>query len=331
MFTDEKINAFIINVTGKSYQVSELQGDASHRKYYRIISGEESHILCIDEKFKGIPPEEYGFCIVHQLFMKNGIPVPEIYSTDNNAGLMLIQDLGDTLLENIYSNMSRNEAAALYGDLINIIAQIQFITGDKRNIPFSLAFDTDKLMFEFSFFVDHALNDYFRSCISSDMIEELRIEFSKVSGILYRPELFVLNHRDFHSRNVMINKDRHYLIDFQDARMGLPHYDLVSLVRDSYLRLDDDLVEKLKNDHFNILKAGGYNRMTYEEYEYYFDIMAFQRNVKAIGTFGYQVCTLKKNLYQKYIQPTVDYLNEYAGRREVLSGAYNILKRLFEA
>ncbi|MBN2040151.1 MAG: phosphotransferase [Spirochaetes bacterium] len=330
MFKNETINLFLEKFSGSSFEASELKGDASSREYYRIISGKKSYILCIDENFKGVPPEEYAFCIIHDLFKNNKIPVPEIYCTDEEAGLLLIQDLGDVLLEQNYIKMSRGEAATLYSELINIIAQIQFINNNRKDIPFSLAFDIDKLMYEFNFFIDHALIGYFKADISNDLLEELREEFRKIAVILYKPELFVLNHRDFHSRNVLISRNEPSLIDFQDARMGLPHYDMVSLLRDSYLQLEDNLVKKLKKDHYNILKAGGYSRMEFDEYEYYFDIMAFQRNIKAIGTFGYQITSLGKDLYRKYIIPTVSYLNGYIRKRNELAAAAGIIKRFIE-
>lgn len=331
MFADEKINNFIKNsVCRRSYEVSKLQGDASTREYYRIYSGEKSYILCIDNNLKGIPPEEYTFCIVHNLFRNRGIPVPEIYSIDEKAGAILLQDLGDSLLELNYKSISKSAAAELYGELTHTIAEIQFIDGDAKGVPFSLSFDVPKLMYEFNFFIDNALTGYFKCDISGDLLEELRNEFNKISLILYKPELFVLNHRDFHSRNIMIDSGKPYLIDFQDARMGLPHYDLVSLLRDSYLRLDDDLVNMLKKKHYNTLKSGGYSRLDFDEYDYYYDIMAFQRNVKAVGTFGYQITSMGKNQYQKYIMPTIAYLKDYIKRRSELSGAAGILKRFIE-
>jgi len=330
MIVDELINNFIKNSLHDSYKLSKLTGDASTREYYRISSSGRSYILCIDDKLKGISSKEYTYCIVHDIFKKRGIPVPEIYSIDEKAGAILLQDLGDSLLELKYKSMSKTARIDLYSELTHTVAEIQFIDGDAKTVPFSLSFDVPKLMYEFDFFIDHALLAYFKADISGDLLDELRNEFNKISLILYQPELFVLNHRDFHSRNIMIESGKLYLIDFQDARMGLPHYDLVSLLRDSYLRLDDSLVTKLKKKHYNTLKAGGYSRMDYDEYEYYFDIMAFQRNVKALGTFGYQLTSLGKNQYQKYIMPTIAYLKDYIKRRSELSGATGILKRFIE-
>ena len=55
----------------------------------------------------------------------------------------------------------------------------------------------------------------------------------------------MLCHRDYHSRNLMLHEGRLYMIDFQDARMGPDTYDLVSLLRDSYVDLAEVAVDEL--------------------------------------------------------------------------------------
>lgn len=92
------------------------------------------------------------------------------------------------------------------------------------------------------------------------MPEFLRREFEAITETLVQPEHFVLNHRDFHSRNIMIRNGKPVLIDFQDARMGLPQYDAVSLIRDSYTDLDNELAEELKTRHYRQLKIGASSR-----------------------------------------------------------------------
>jgi aminoglycoside/choline kinase family phosphotransferase len=203
---------------------------------------------------------------------------------------------------------------------------IQSISGTGKHPPFSMSFDTDKLMFEFDFFVGHALLDYFHAELTEADEKCLRQAFLDIAGILVRPERFVLNHRDFHSRNILMQDPKqHMLLDFQDARMGLPQYDAVSLLRDSYVTLEEDLVEHLMDCHYRRLCEVGYRRMTWEEYVFFFDMMAFQRNVKALGTFGYQITKRNNRVYERYIRPTVAYLPVYIERREELRKAGELL------
>ncbi|MDY6934057.1 MAG: phosphotransferase [Spirochaetota bacterium] len=317
---------FIQNFIGDNYYIEKLDGDASTREYFRIISPNKTCILCIDSSLKNIPLGEYPYIAIHDIFRRRDIPVPEVYSLDNINGLLLIEDLGEGILEAIYSDLSDCEIHRIYQKLIDIIVEIQLTEGDDRCVPFNLSFDIDKLMFEFNFFIKHALIHYFQADISKGELEKLNSEFFKISEILYIPGWFVLNHRDFHSRNIIIHQSKPFVIDFQDARMGLPQYDVVSLLRDSYLVLDNGLVETLKRHHYTSLNKRGYNMMTPDEYEYYFDILAFQRNVKAIGSFAYQVASLHNKRYEKYIAPTLKYLWKYNETRKELNDAVEIIK-----
>jgi len=185
-----------------------------------------------------------------------------------------------------------------------------------------------KLLFEFEFFITHALKGYLKKNPDQVPVDALMKDFSAIADILQRPDIFVLNHRDFHSRNIMISGRGHCIIDFQDARMGLPHYDLASLIRDSYVHLDDALYETLLDYYYRSARERDITAMERDEFDYYMDIMAFQRNVKALGSFGWLV-SCGKGWFERYIGPTLSYLGDYALRRHELRSPYNIISELF--
>jgi aminoglycoside/choline kinase family phosphotransferase len=116
-------------------------------------------------------------------------------------------------------------------------------------------------------------------------------------------ETRVLCHRDYHSRNLMLHRGRLYIIDFQDARMGPDTYDLVSLLRDSYVDLTDRELDELIA-YFLALKGSG----DATEFRRRFDVMALQRNLKALGTFGYQTIARANPVYIQYIPRTLRYV-----------------------
>jgi aminoglycoside/choline kinase family phosphotransferase len=93
-----------------------------------------------------------------------------------------------------------------------------------------------------------------------------------------------------------------YIIDFQDARLGPDTYDLASLLRDSYVDIADRELDELIA-YFLALKglADG------EEFRRRFDLMALQRNLKALGTFGYQTMTRRNPVYIQYMPRTLRY------------------------
>ena len=107
----------------------------------------------------------------------------------------------------------------------------------------------------------------------------------------------MLCHRDYHSRNLMLHRDSLYIIDFQDARMGPDTYDLVSLLRDSYVDIVDREVDELIA-YFLALKGRNQDDL---EFRRRFDVMALQRNLKALGTFGYQTIARRNTVYIQYM------------------------------
>ena len=104
----------------------------------------------------------------------------------------------------------------------------------------------------------------------------------------------------------MLCDDQLYIIDFQDARMGPETYDLVSLLRDSYVDLPEETVADLIA-YFLALK--GVTGST-PEFRQRFDVMALQRNLKALGTFGYQTTARRNPVYIQYIPRTLRYVRD---------------------
>lgn len=317
-------NEFVQRSIGHFDSLQRLDGDASTREYFRVLQGNRSYILCYDHAFEGNAEGNYPFLTVHSLLKRQGIPVPEILFTDSRRGLLLEEDCGDILLEEYNATASHDARMEMYTGLLDILVQMQSIPSD-NSIPFTLTFDVEKLMFEFNFFIEHALEGHF-GCADSVVKQELHDEFLRISMELNRPEYFVFTHRDYHSRNVLVHQGKPVIIDFQDARLGLPQYDLVSILRDSYYTLDSDDMNLLKQYYFMRAQEGGVHSMGPDEFDYYYNLMAFQRNVKAIGTFAYQVRHFGREKFRKYIGPTLSYLHDYCTECSILERPCELLR-----
>ena len=146
----------------------------------------------------------------------------------------------------------------------------------------------------------------------------------------------VFCHRDYHSRNLMLHDGQLYIIDFQDARMGPDTYDLVSLLRDSYMDFSEREVDELIA-FFLALRGVGADRggagMETGVFRRRFDLMALQRNLKALGTFGFQTTTRGNPVYIQYIPRTLAYVRHnierdprFARLREILSAHVDELR-----
>jgi hypothetical protein len=321
---DDIIDGFCREALGGLDCCEKLAGDASTREYYRASFHDATRIASRDPSFINVPLELYPYFHVYTLFQEHRVPVPRVLRFDSARGLLLLEDAGELMLEDLVAATGLDAARPVYERLIDILVDIQAIPAD-GSIPFTRAFDVEKLMFEFNFFTEHALVEFFGARLSPSVRNELERAFLRVSESLQRRDLFVLNHRDYHSRNVMVRGDDIFIIDFQDARLGLPHYDLVSLLRDSYVGLDDALFEDLKRRYCDASRGRGVQSLGAEEFERYFVLSAFQRSVKAMGTYGYQSARRGKKLYEKYLDRALGYLPGYAARDAGLAAVTDII------
>jgi aminoglycoside/choline kinase family phosphotransferase len=288
-------------------RVVPLTGDASDRRYFRILPRQgDSFVLAVYAS-----PFEYAalpFVNVHGLFDAMPVPVPHILGHADDLGVLALEDLGDVTLQAHLGTAPPAAHAALYRDAVTFIDTLQRRGRELASttyLPYGVAFDVEKLTWELEFFTKHFLEAYRGAGLTPASREALRAEFAAIINEL-AAEPRVLCHRDYHSRNLMLHDGRLCIIDFQDARLGPDTYDLVSLLRDSYLDLPGQTVDELIAYY---LALGG-RTAEHAEFRRRFDVMALQRNLKALGTFGYQTIARKNPVYIQYIPRTLKYARE---------------------
>jgi aminoglycoside/choline kinase family phosphotransferase len=303
-------------------KVVPLTGDASDRRYFRILLADgESVVLALHAgpiDFASLP-----FANVAELLHQIPLPVPRILGHSDTDGLIALEDLGDVTLQAHLGAAPTTEHAALCREAVALIEQLQRRGAElasERYIPYGIAFDVEKLTWELDFFVRHFVQGYRSRTLSAAERALLSDEWRSIAEEL-AAETRVLCHRDYHSRNLMLHRGRLYIIDFQDARMGPDTYDLVSLLRDSYVDLSDRELDELIA-YFLALKGSG----DAAAFRRRFDMMALQRNLKALGTFGYQTIARANPVYIQYIPRTLRYVktnlerySRFARLREVLA------------
>jgi N-acetylmuramate 1-kinase len=304
----ERINRYL-NTSGLAAQrpkVVPLTGDASDRRYFRVLlSNGESAVLALHAgpiEFASLP-----FANVADLLQKVPLPVPQILGHSDSDGVIGLQDLGDVTLQAHLGAASATEHAALYRDAVALIELLQRRGAELESdgyLPYRVAFDVEKLTWELDFFLRHFVEGYRAAVLTPAERDALKDEWSAIAEEL-SSEPRVLCHRDYHSRNLMLHDGRLFIIDFQDARMGPDTYDLVSLLRDSYVDITDREVDELIA-YFLALK-GCQGTADAARFRGRFDLMAVQRNLKALGTFGYQTITRGNPVYIQYIPRTLRY------------------------
>jgi len=324
----ERIDRYLTEsgLSARHPRVVPLTGDASDRRYFRVLLDEgESIVLALHAgpiDFQTLP-----FANVAELLHEMRLPVPAILGHSDANGVLALQDLGDVTLQAHLGASSPAEHAALYREAVTLIDELQRRGRDlesDRYLPYRIAFDVEKFTWELDFFVRHFLQAYRGAALSEDDREAFALEWATIATEL-ASEPRVVCHRDYHSRNLMLRSDRLYLIDFQDARLGPDTYDLVSLLRDSYVDLTDLEVDELIA-YFLALKKTAPSQQP--DFRRRFDLMALQRNLKALGTFGYQTTTRGNTVYIQYIPRTLRYLRtnlakyDRFGRLRALLGTY---------
>ena len=233
------------------------------------------------------------------------LPVPALLGHSDPLGIVALEDLGDVTLQAHLGASTPSEHAALYRQAVAFIELLQRRGAEvdpDGYIPYRIAFDAEKLRWELDFFVKHFVEGYRGAALSEVQRAAIGEEWSSIVGEL-AGEPRVLCHRDYHSRNLMLHGESLYIIDFQDARMGPDTYDLVSLLRDSYVDIVDREVDDLIA-YFLALKGRTQDDL---EFRRRFDMMALQRNLKALGTFGYQTIARRNTVYIQYMPRTLRY------------------------
>jgi aminoglycoside/choline kinase family phosphotransferase len=284
-----------------------LTGDASDRRYFRVLmKGGPPIVLALHQgpiAFATMP-----FVAIADLLRQVPVPVPAILHHSDELGVLGLEDLGDVTLQAHLGATTPAEHAALYRQAVSFIARMQHRGEALRSEAYpayQIAFDVEKLTWELEFFARHYLIAYKGATLAESHREALRAEWSAIVGEL-ASEPRVLCHRDYHSRNLMLHGGSLFIIDFQDARMGPDTYDLASLLRDSYVDLTAAQVDELIA-FFLALKGEG-RAPDEAEFRRRFDLMALQRNLKALGTFGYMTTARNNTVYIQYIPRTLNYV-----------------------
>jgi N-acetylmuramate 1-kinase len=297
----------------RSPRVVPLTGDASDRRYFRVL-GAETPSIVLALYSAAFDVHSLPFVNVANLLAKMPVPIPRVLGHADDLGILALQDLGDVTLQAHLGAASPAEHAALYRQAVALIATLQRRGADLASaefLPYGIAFDVEKLTWELDFFTKHFLEAYRGITLALEQRETLRAEFAVLVGEL-AAERRVLCHRDYHSRNLMLHEAQLYIIDFQDARLGPDTYDLVSLLRDSYVDLPDQTVDELIAYFLALKGQTGSER----EFRRRFDVMALQRNLKALGTFGYQTTARRNPVYIQYIPRTLKYVRDNLAQQE---------------
>lgn len=304
---DSILNSFVRSaLPKKEFNLFPLAGDASSRKYYRLTSGEDSWVIM---KWEPVPnPEAYPFLSIQKHLKAHKINVPEIFEMDLSTGLYLLEDLGDLTLERkFWENLHQENVLPFYKVTLDNLATLHRLSTNTHNhgqcTAYSIRFDKAKFMWEMNYTLTYLFKTFLKQELQNE--ETLLRELELLCETLADAPA-VLTHRDFHSRNLMIKSNKIYFIDFQDARLGPPQYDLVSLLNDSYVHLSPGSQEQLVKYYLQMFPEALSMYSQEKDFIHYYKLQTLQRCFKACGTFAAIHAQRADARYLKYLPHTLN-------------------------
>lgn len=294
--------------------------DASFRRYFRLRAGQDSYIVM------DAPPDKEDclpFVRVAGYLEAMRLNAPRVIDADLDNGFLLLSDMGTRLYLDVLQQ-DPGEATRLYSDAIAALLAMQ-----RRGSAYQSSlppYDEELLRFELSLFRDWLCGRHLGVSFSESDDERWFACCNVLTeNALDQPQVFV--HRDFHSRNLMVT--RHHnpgILDFQDAVEGPLTYDLVSLLKDCYVRWPAEQVRQWALQFYRGLDRSMRARVDERQFCRYFELMGVQRHVKAAGIFARLNHRDGKSAYLADIPRTLSYIVELGPQYDELQ----FLVRLIE-
>ena len=264
---DSVIRAFAENAGWGGAKVAAIPGDASFRRYFRLIEADRRAIL-----MDAPPPEEdpRPFLDVARYLTDQGLRAPNIHAADAQAGLVLLEDFGDVRMRESVDASNEETERAVYRQAIETLAQLH--DRPAASVPL---YDHAVYQREAGLFTEWY-------CTARGLDVDVAGYVRSWDAVLDKmdtsaPQVTVL--RDYHAENIMLLDDGGQgLLDFQDALVGDPAYDLVSLLQDARRDVTPALEAEM---------IATYRTMANPAYDFdtAYHVLGAQRNAKIVGIF----------------------------------------------
>ena len=315
-----QLREWLPEVLGEPYRaLAPASADASFRRYFRVHLDRGSRIVM------DAPPDREDcrpFLHAARLLAERGLNVPRVLAADVTRGFLLLEDFGDL---SYLDALNGDNAARLYGDAMDALLRLQR-GGAPAVFP---PYDEALLRGEMALFRDWYLVRHLGLAPEDERLADLEEIFARLAAAaLAQPRVWV--HRDYHSRNLMVVEGNNPgILDFQDAVVGPVTYDLVSLLRDCYVRWPGHRLDEWLAAYYRRASAAGLLGGAGEgEFRRWFDWMGVQRHLKAVGIFARLWHRDGKRRYLADIPRTLSYLRQVSGAYPELADLKRLLSRL---
>lgn len=287
--------------------IEELPSSGSNRRYFRLTADDDSTIIGVMGTSED---ENVAFVKIAEHFLRQGLPVPEVYGMSEDKKFYIQQDLGDNILFKMTEkgrtcgSFSNEEREMLRKTMAKLPA-LQFLGAE--GLDFNVCYpqpEFDERMISFDL-------NYFKYCfLKATGIEfsEIKLEddFRRMSDILMRSTSATFLYRDFQSRNVMFYNNEPYFIDFQGGRKGPIYYDVASFVWQAKANYSEELREELLKTYLDALRQ----YMPVDETYFRQQLRHFVlfRTLQVLGAYGFRGYFEKKPHFLQSVPYAMDNL-----------------------
>ena len=284
-------------------KILTIAGDASFRTFYRLASKKSRKIVVFakKEKYQNLT----AYSAINKFLRVNKILAPKLYTYNYPMGIIVIEDFGDLSFYKVL--LKKKNKFLIYKKLIDLLLKIQKIKPQSKikNITHGshiIKKYSNKYLFRES---DLFFDWYLPLFLNKKKVLEIKKRSKKILSKLYKRLNFSNSyfvHRDYHVQNLMRVGKKIGVIDSQDALIGNPAYDLVSLIDDVRIRTTLKLKSQIYN--YYLSKTSKFYRINSQKFLEDFNILSVQRGLKIIGIFSRLFKRDKKKQYLKFIPYT---------------------------
>lgn len=262
------IENFLSDTSWSDSKIEILAGDASPRKYYRVVNPDGKPAVVMDA-----PPQlgnDIGpFLEIAQHLVASGLRAPKIFKFDTNSGMILLEDLGDDLFFNLVEHAPEKESE-LYHAALDVLDHLADCTLPNDILPYGPKEMADAA----------GLAPIWYGPDQDAMAISNQVEKTLQQLDWDRPALVL---RDYHAQNLLWLPEtglaRVGLLDFQDAQAGHRLYDAVSLIFDARRDVSQTVVTELTDRLRSTYRLN-------DEFDFAFHALSAQRNLRILGVFG---------------------------------------------
>jgi N-acetylmuramate 1-kinase len=308
---------------GESLDIAPASADASFRRYFRVTAKGRDYIVM------DAPPAHEDcrpFIAVARLFADAGVNVPQVLAQDLDRGFLLLTDLGNTTYLSALDEAASNQDVARELYLASNDALIRIQQASRPGVLPD--YDRTLLTRELMLFPEWYVAKHLGVVMKDEQKAILETVFERLlANNLAQPKVYV--HRDWHSRNLMVNEPNPGILDFQDAVYGPITYDLASIYRDAYIQWDEEQQLDWVIRYWEKARAARLPvREDFGEFWRDFEWMGAQRQIKVLGIFARLCHRDGKDGYLKDMPRVMHYLRKACERYDELKPLLFLLDAL---